>query len=96
MTNTKILNSCLGLGLIMVLFGCQGKQPAPTTVPVPVSAIPTASVISPAPTRSPSPQAQAPQPAPPATTASVSESAISEATLVAKDSKAQINALMSL
>lgn len=98
MTNTRIL----GLGLIMVLFGCQGEQPAPTTVPAPpetpVSAIPTASIaLSPIPIRSPSPQERAPQPAPPApTTASVSESAIpesfiSEATLIAKDPKAQIN-----
>ena len=84
----------------MVLFGCQGEQPAPTTVPVPpetpVSAIPTASVISPTPTRSPSPQERAPQPAPPASTASapasaIPESFISEATLIAKDPKAQIN-----
>ena len=80
----------------MMLFGCQGEQPAQTGVPVPpetlASTIPTASVISPK--RSPSPQTQAAKPA--TTTASapisdVPESFISEATLTAKDPKAQIN-----
>lgn len=102
MTNTKINSSCFGLGLILLLLGCQGEQPATTRVPVvpetPVSAIPTASIaISSSPKRSPSPQERAPKPAKPSTTqasapaSAIPESFISEATLIAKDPKAQIN-----
>lgn len=91
MTNTKILSSCLGLGLIM-LFGCQGEQPSPTFSPAvvetPVSTLPTASVISPTPARLPAPPATTTASAP---ESSIPKSLISEVSLIAKDPKIQIN-----
>lgn len=101
MSNAQRLGSYFGLGLTMLLLGCQGEQPAatsnPTNTETPViSVLPTQPVkLSPA--RSPVPPAQAPQAAkPPTTTASepqssTPESFIGEGTLTAKDSKAKIN-----
>jgi hypothetical protein len=101
MSNTQCLGSCFGLGLIMLLLGCQSQQPTatsnPTNIETPVVSVLPTKPVTLSPARSPAPPGQAPQAAkPPTATASVPESSapesfIGEGTLTAKDPKAQIN-----